>query len=153
MEILENVNQIAEIELSYRYNIKPSLLPQILREEDAYEQFLLHWDYDKLEFIEQFKIMLLNQNSRLLGVANISTGGLSGTIVDVRLIFAAALKCGAARIILCHNHPSGNLTPSLADEAITQRIKQGGEIMNILVDDHLIITSEGYFSFNKEGIL
>ncbi|MDV4102696.1 DNA repair protein [Elizabethkingia anophelis] len=153
MENLVKAIQIAEIEMGYRYNISPSLLPKILQESDAYQQFLIHWNSHKLEFVEQFKIMLLNQNGRLLGVVDISTGGICGTMVDIRLIFAAALKCNAPRIILCHNHPSGNLNPSQEDLSITAKIKAAGELLNIHIDDHLIITSEGYFSFNKEGIM
>jgi len=89
----------------------------------------------------------------VLGITSISEGGLSGTVVDVRLILATALKAGASSMILCHNHPSGNLKPSEADYKITQKIKDAGETMDIQVLDHLIITGEAYFSFSDEGVM
>ena len=83
----------------------------------------------------------------------VSTGGMSGTVADPKLIFAAALKAGASGMILSHNHPSSNLQPSDADILLTKKVKAGGELLEISVLDHLIVTSEGYFSFADEGLL
>lgn len=80
----------------------------------------------KIAIVEQFKIMLLNRSNRVLGISTVSLGGISGTVTDQKIIFAIALKSGASSIILAHNHPSGNLNPSDADIAITNKIKQSG---------------------------
>jgi len=89
----------------------------------------------------------------VLGIVEVSTGGIAGTVADPKLIFAAALKGAATEIILSHNHPSGNLAPSQADIDVTRKIKEGGKLLKIAVLDHIIITSERYFSFADEGLL
>jgi len=86
-------------------------------------------------------------------VVDISTGGVTGTIADPKLIFSAALKANACGIILSHNHPSGNIKPSPADEQLTAKIKAAGKYLDINVLDHVIVTSENYYSFAEEGLL
>jgi DNA repair protein RadC len=88
-----------------------------------------------------------------LGIFEVSSGGITGTVADPKLIFVAALKSGACGLVLSHNHPSGNLQPSQADIELTKRIKEGGKLLDIQLLDHLIITSEGYCSFSDEGII
>jgi DNA repair protein RadC len=83
--------------------------------------------------------MLLNKANRVLGIYELSTGGVAGTGADPKLIFAAALKACACPIILCHNHPSGNTKPCTADLQLTKRMKQGGELLDIVVLDHIIL--------------
>jgi DNA repair protein RadC len=87
-----------------------------------------------------------------LGYCQISAGGLCGTIADVRVIMQTALKACSNSIIISHNHPSGNLTPSEADKDLTRKIREAGKVLDIAVLDHLIITSESYFSFADEGL-
>lgn len=94
--------------------------------------------------------MLLNSANRVLGVMEVSSGGVAGTVADPKVIFAAALKCSA--LILAHNHPSGNLRPSQADTNLTKRLVNGGELLDIAVLDHLIITEDDYLSFADEGL-
>jgi DNA repair protein RadC len=89
----------------------------------------------------------------VLGYCQISSGGLSGTVADVRIIMQAALKSNACSIILSHNHPSGNLIPSEADKDLTKKIREAGKFLDIPALDHLIITSETYFSFADEGLM
>jgi DNA repair protein RadC len=89
----------------------------------------------------------------VLGIYEVSTGGMTGTVADPKLIFAAALKGAACGIILAHNHPSNNLKPSISDEQLTTKIKEGGKLLDIKLLDHLIISSEGYYSFADEGLL
>lgn len=96
---------------------------------------------------------LLNRAQRVLGIYELSTGGVTGTVADPKLVFIAALKANACNIILSHNHPSGNLKPSSADEQLTKKIATAGMYMDIKVADHVIITSEGYYSFADEGLL
>ena len=102
---------------------------------------------------EEFWILLLNRNNLLLDKLQVSQGGLSGTIIDVRIILKIALEKLASSIILCHNHPSGNLIPSEADKDITKKIKEAGKHMDIPVLDHLIIGNDAYFSFADEGLI
>ena len=109
-------------------------------------------DYEDLN-IEEFHVLLLNQRNKLIKSVKISQGGISSTSVDVRLIFKAALDFYATKIILVHNHPSGNLTPSLQDNEITSRIVDLGKMIEINVLDHLIITNNGYFSYADKNLL
>ena len=102
---------------------------------------------------EEFWVLLLNRNNLLIDKLQVSQGGLSGTIIDVRIILKMALEKPACSIILCHNHPSGNLIPSEADKDITKKIKEAGKHMDIPVLDHLIIGNDAYFSFADEGLI
>ena len=107
---------------------------------------------DIIEFVEEFRLLLLNRSNAVLGIIEISKGGISGTVTDIRLIFQAAIKGNASGIICAHNHPSGNLSPSESDIKITQKIKEAGNLMDIQLLDHLIITSEDeYFSMADNG--
>ena len=150
---LSVLNTVAEVELVYRSKVKPSERPAVKSSKDCYQLFLQSWDENRIEFVEQFKIMLLNKANKVLGILELSTGGVTGTIADPKLIFMAALKSNACNIILSHNHPSGNLQPSQADKEITRKIKSGGDLLDIKILDHVIVTREGYFSFADEGLL
>ena len=103
--------------------------------------------------VEEFHIGLLNQRNKLIKSVKISQGGISSTSVDIRLIFKAALDVYATRIILVHNHPSGNLTPSIQDNKLTSKIVELGKMIEINVMDHLIITNNGYFSYADKNLL
>lgn len=101
---------------------------------------------------EEFWILYLNNSNKVIFKAQISVGGITGTIVDVRLVFKMALEKGATALILCHNHPSGTLVPSDADKQITKKLKLAGDSLDVKVLDHLIVTETKYFSFVDEGI-
>ena len=101
---------------------------------------------------EEFWVLFLNNSNKVISKSQLSKGGISGTIVDVRLVFKLALENGATALILCHNHPSGNLQPSDADRKITKKIKLAGDSLDVKVLDHLIITETKYYSFVDEGI-
>lgn len=146
-------NQIAEVELIYRTKVKASERPQIKTSKDCAELLRRIWNDDKIDFIEQFKVLFLNKANRVLGVFEASSGGITGTIADPRLIFVAALKANATALIISHNHPSGNLKPSQQDEQLTQKIKHAGLYLDINLLDHVIVTSEGYYSFADQGLL
>lgn len=145
--------EVAEIQLTYKTKVKPSQRPKITSSKEAYAILLESWDEDKLEFVEQFKVLLLNRANKVLGIYEVSTGGVSGTVADPKLIFAAAIKANASAIILSHSHPSGQLKPSDADLKLTKNLKDGGQYLEISVLDHIIVTSEGYYSFADEGVL
>jgi DNA repair protein RadC len=103
-----------------------------------------------LIFVEQFKVILLNAGNRVLGICTLTTGTGTNTMTDPKLIFAVAIKSNAVSIILPHNHPSGNLFPSQADIEIRQKIKMGGGFLDINVVDHIIVTSEGFYSWQMK---
>ena len=102
---------------------------------------------------EVFAVVYLNRANKIIHFEIISRGGITGTIADPRLILRIALEQGATSIILCHNHPSGNLQPSKADESVTAKIIHAGALIDIKVLDHIIVSNEGYYSFMDEGIL
>jgi DNA repair protein RadC len=106
-----------------------------------------------LELKECFYAMFLNRANKVLGILLISEGGISGTVVDVRSIFSAALKALCSSIILAHNHPSGNRSPSECDLSITTKIKNAGELLDIQVLDHVILLPDGYTSLADEGYM
>jgi len=144
---------VSEIDLIYRTKVKSSERPLITSSRSAYAILRDCWDPDKIEFIEQFKVLLLSQANKVLGIYEASSGGIAGTVVDIRLLFAAALKANAVGFIITHNHPSGNTAPSEADKGITRKIKSAGELLDIKLLDHLIVTAESYYSFADEGAL
>ena len=103
--------------------------------------------------IEQFWILCLNRNNKVIQSRLISQGGVSGTVADPKVIFKIALEDLASGIVLIHNHPSGNLKPSQADQKLTSKMVSSGQLLEIPVLDHLIFTNEGYFSFADEGLI
>jgi len=145
--------EVAEIQLTYKTKVKPSQRPKITSSKEAYEILLDSWDEDKLEFVEQFKILVLNRANKVLGIYEVSTGGVSGTVADPKLVFAAAINANASAMILSHNHPSGQLKPSEADISLTKKLAEGGRLLEIPVLDHIIVTGEGYYSFADEGLM
>ncbi len=107
---------------------------------------------NKIELVEQFMIVLLNRGNSCLGISNISTGGISACLVDPKIVFVTVLKARASSVILAHNHPSGNLKPSLADIELTKKLKEGGALLDVSVLDHLIVTPFSYYSFADDGL-
>ena len=148
-----NSNNIAEVQLIYKTKISPSDRPKITRCKDSYELLRQTWNYDTIEFREEMRVLLLNKAHRVLGIYTVSTGGVSGTVADPKLIFTAALKSNSSAIILCHNHPSGNTQPSEADIKLTRKCKEAGELLEINLLDHLIITADAYYSFLDSGLI
>jgi len=142
--------QVSEIELTYKRKVKASDRPKITCSRDSFDILLNNWS-DQIEFIEEFNILLLSRANRVLGFYNVSKGGHNGTVVDAKVVFSAALKMKASYIVLSHNHPSENLTPSLQDIELTKKLVEGGKLLDIKVLDHLIVTPWGYYSFADEG--
>lgn len=123
---------------------------KITSSNDIFE--LMHGDLSDLNF-EEFWIVILNRANKVLKKIKISSGGVSGTVADTRVIFKSAIDELASAIILVHNHPSGNLKPSQADISLTKKLKSAGEVLDIPILDHLIIAENSYFSFADEGLL
>ena len=144
--------KVSEIQITYRNKVNPADLPKISNSTDCFNLLLDLWS-DKMECIEEFYVLLLNKANKVLGISKISEDGLSGTLVDPKRVFQVALKSNATSLILCHNHPSGNIQPSEADQKITKKIKDAGILLDIAVLDHLILTADHFYSFADEGIL
>ncbi|MCI0922413.1 JAB domain-containing protein [Sphingobacterium rhinopitheci] len=111
------------------------------------------WDEGQLEVRESFYLLCFSTGLDLLGYQKISEGGLDAVVVDLRLLFSIALLSRATSIVIAHNHPSGTLKPSQADKILTEKIVQAGELFSIRVNDHIILTESGYYSFRDEGLL
>jgi len=152
---LEELNNVSEIDIVYKrkVNCKVSERPLIKSSSDVYEILLHYWDKDKIDLVEEFKVLFLNRSNRVLQIFSVSSGGLTGTVADPRLILAAALKVATCSMMLAHNHPSTSLKPSKADEELTSKIKFAAQFHDIKVLDHIIVSSEGYYSFADEGVL
>jgi DNA repair protein RadC len=127
-------------------------MPKLTCSKDSAEVLRRIWS-DKLEHVEEFVVICINRADRMLGWAKVSSGGLSGTVADPKVIFQIALKSNASSIILAHNHPSGNLQPSEQDIHLTRKNKEAGLMLDLQVIDHIILTSESYYSFADEGTL
>ena len=149
---MQHLFSVSEIELTYKSKVKASDRPQVICSRQSYDILLHHWS-DQLEWVEEFNLLLLNRANRVLAFYNVSKGGVAGTVVDAKVVFAAALKLRASGIILAHNHPSGNLQPSIQDLALTKKLVAGAKLLDLTVLDHLIITPYSYFSFADEGRL
>src|SRR5258706_14253529 len=145
--------RVAEIKLTYRPALNLIEQPKIKTSSEAFVIFRDKWDPEKIGFVEEFKIMLLSRANNVIGIVPISTGNVSQTIADPKIILAAAIKANASGIVLCHNHPSGHLVPSSEDEALTRKIKEAAKDHDLSVLDHLIISRMSFYSFADEGIL
>lgn len=160
LSIIEQIElqQVSEFRIRY---ISKGFKVKIMGSTDVFRRVTKWWD-DTINILESFVLLLLSQSNRELGIFKVSQGGLSGTAIDVRLICAVSILSGATQVILCHNHPSGNIRPSDADIRITEKIKNALALLDIILLDHVIITpidcliipdEKRYFSFRDEGIL
>lgn len=145
---MENV--IAEIQVSYSTNSR--IRQQITTSYSAYEVLKSNWYSGRMELQEEFKVLLLNRANHVLGIYNLSKGGVSSTIVDLKLLFGVVLKTNASNIVICHNHPSGKLAPSDADIEITNKIKDACKLLDVHFFDHIIISHLGYYSFAENKV-
>jgi DNA repair protein RadC len=126
----------------------PEDRPQIRCARDSFSQFLpVMADLPH----EEFWILFLNQKNSVIHRERISAGGITGTVVDTRLVFRRAIEVGAVQMVLGHNHPSGNLEPSAADMTLTRNLVEAGKVLEIKVLDHIIVSEKGFYSFAEEG--
>jgi DNA repair protein RadC len=145
---------IDEVRLICRTKVKTSYRLPVKCSKDAFDIFMENWDLDSIEHIEEFKLMLMTRSNKVLGIASISKGGISGTVTDVRIILQYAIKANASSIIICYNHPNVNAQPSESDLTITRKIRESCNVMDIQLLDHLIAIPEGtYYCIADEGIL
>ena len=148
---MENLTEVAEVSLAYSLKIPASERPKIGGSPDVFN--LLKDSWENIDFVETFKVILLSRANKVLGIYEHSKGGGSGTVIDCRNVMQSAVLSNAHGIILAHNHPGGQLKPSEADIRITEKLKAGGQFLGIAVLDHVILTSEGYYSMSDEGII
>jgi DNA repair protein RadC len=149
---LKKSDELAEVKVIYTSKRKG--ITRLTSSKDAYGILYPLFDQDTIEFKEDFFLLVLNRANTVLGWVRLSSGGTCGTVVDVKIIFMIALLTNAHCIIMCHNHPSGNLTASREDILLTNRVKEVGKILNVYLYDHIIICKgDSYFSFANEGLL
>ncbi|MCJ7934752.1 MAG: JAB domain-containing protein [Chryseobacterium sp.] len=138
------------MEISVTYNTGNFEKIRISSHKQAYNLVIENWNLGTIEFQEECKVILMNKGNFVLGIYNVSKGGIDSSVVDIRIILAVALKCNATQLILVHNHPSGSLTPSNSDKNITEKLSKACDLLNLTLLDHLIITRNDYYSLNKE---
>ena len=147
-------DKVNEIKISYNGGVKSKHWVRISSSSDAAVILFNKWDKRTIELQECFKMILLNNSNKVKGICQISQGGLTGTIVDLRILFATVLKSLSVGIILAHNHPSGKLKPSTNDIQLTEKVKNAASFFDIKLLDHLILAPDGdYYSFADNGIL
>ena len=140
-------------ETRLKYVSTKKMVPVDIKDSKDVYAFIKELWYDDLEVIERFLLLNLNRTNSIISYHWISQGGLAGTVIDTRVIFKSAIESLAQSIIVTHNHPSGNTKPSEADITITNKLSRTGEIMEIKLLDHLIITHDSYFSMADDGII
>ena len=140
-------------EIKVSYNLPNTKRTKVHSSNDLFKLVINHWDFETIEMQEEIKVLLLNRANEVLGIYELSKGGISGTVLDVKLLLSVALKCLASGIALVHNHPSGNLKPSDADIKITKKVKTACKYVDIALLDHIIISKTDYYSFSDDGKL
>ncbi|RYC69808.1 MULTISPECIES: JAB domain-containing protein [Spirosoma] len=143
---------VAEIKVTYQED-RSIKRERVTSSRDAFYMFRQHWT-DQINRLEEFYILCLNRANEVVGIYLVSTGGTAATYVDAKVIFQVALGCHSSSIILAHNHPSGNMSPSAQDKELTKKFREIGRLLDCVVLDHLILgpDQDRYFSFADEGI-
>lgn len=148
------MHTIREVKLSY---VKEHQLSEVnkakIRSSSESAKILRSIWADDLDMIERAYVLYLNNASQVVSVSMVSMGGITGTVVDPRIVFATALNCLATSIIIAHNHPSGNISPSMADNQLTKKVQEAGRVLDIHLLDHIILTEDSYYSYCDEGRL
>lgn len=142
---------ISALELGRRQ--KSSTLKQKQKITCSQDAFELLSPYVENIGHEEFWVIYLNRANKIIEIKNVSSGGITGTVFDVRLVFKEAILLEATNLILCHNHPSGNLSPSVADKDLTNKTIEAGKLMSISILDHLIIAEDQFYSFADDGLI
>lgn len=152
--LFKNTKQILpEFKISLNYKQKQSELKCVKKSSEVYEIAKDCFDSDKLMWVEEFLVFALNRANKVLGFYRVSSGGVSGTVCDPKVILQFALLTNSSYLILAHNHPSGILKPSQADIDLTSKLRNACKFHDIDIIDHIIVSSEGYYSFSDEGML
>ena len=153
LSAFERSPRLSELKVAYRRTGLASARKQITGAMDAAEYLKSVWDRDRIELVEEFVMLCLDGSNRPNGWLKVSTGGLSACPVDIRIVLAVALQTASPALIVAHSHPSGSLTPSPEDVALTRRLKDASALLGIRLLDHLIITKDSSFSLLDHGYL
>lgn len=146
--------KVNEIQISYQEKARILQSKPVKRSQDVAQILFENWDFQTIGLHESFKVLLLNNSNKIKGIYQLSSGGITGTIVDLRILFALALKTLSVAIILAHNHPSGRMQPSESDKQLTDKIVKAAKLLDIKVLDHVILTPDKqYFSFADNDLL
>ncbi len=152
-KLLTPLLQVTEIKLSCHNKVKPSERRKIDGSQSAYDLLLEAWDRTRIELVEECKLLMLDRIGACIGLSTIATGGVAGCLINTKIVIAAALKARASDIILAHNHPSGSLSPSKPDDAMTERLCEASRLLDIRFIDHLIVTPYDYYSYADNGLI
>lgn len=152
-QLLFPIGKVAEIEIVYRSNVKVSDRPKITDSRVASEIIRPFFEQVGIEHREHMFIFYINRANRVIGAYHISSGGVAGTVADPKIIFQGALMCNASGFIMAHNHPSGNLTPSQSDIALTKKVKGAAICLEMQLLDHMVFTADHYTSMADEGLI
>jgi len=149
---------LAELKVTYkrghRRDDRQTRMPWVLTDAVKAEEYLRTlWDKDTIDLREEFVVVCLNASLGVLGWVRLHTGGLDGSQVDPRLVFAVALQTASVAIVVAHNHPSGSLVPSEQDRQLTRRLAEGAKLLGLRLLDHLIVSREGHYSFAVSGLI
>ena len=144
----------SEIQVSYKNRIPLDERTRITKSDDAFMYLREVFDTNTIEMAEEFIVLFLDNSHGVKGHYKMSKGGMTGTLVDIRILMAIALKTLSSAIVIAHNHPSGKLAPSEADKTLTKKIREAALLMDIKLLDHLIVSPQKtYYSFADQGIL
>ena len=144
-------NIVSEVALSYKNRVPYNQRQKVITSHSAYEVLTNIFPADTIDFRETFIVLYLNRAQQVLGYSIVAEGGTTSVAVDVKMIIQTALLANASAIIIAHNHPSGNLRPSIEDNRLTQRVAEAAKLFDIKVLDHLIVTSETFYSYSDNG--
>lgn len=154
MNTQRNLSNLGEVDVIYRYQNTMTDRPYIKSSQDAVDIFKEIFKAEKMGLQEQFVVVFLNRAHQVIGCANLFMGGVASTIADVKIILAMALKVMSSAVLVAHNHPSGNLSPSTEDAKLTSKLKEALELMDMQLLDHVILGPDyNYLSFADEGLL
>jgi len=149
--MIQYKSEFPQIEIKYKKSGMKKV--KIQCSKDAADLFRELFNEDTIDYCEEFMVIYLNRVNNTIAWFKVSQGGMSGTVADPKMILVSALNVGASSMLLAHNHPSGNLRPSEADKNLTEKISKAALLLDINVLDHVILSSEGYYSFADEGML
>lgn len=151
IKIMNTDYRVAEVELTYKNRVPKKDRKQILDSYTAYKVLKDNFSDETIDYRETFKVLYMNQGCQVLGCFTISEGGITNTLADVRMILQGALLTNAVAMVLAHNHPSGSTRPSRQDDELTRKVVDAARLLDIKVADHIILTSEDFYSYNDEG--
>ena len=149
-----SVPKLLVMESSLNYKVNRTLVTKSLKSStDSYEMLMEIFNDGTFDMQEECNVIALNQANMSIGFFNVSRGGMTHCTIDPKIVFHHLIKLGACGFIIAHNHPSGNLKPSVADREITKRLKEGSALLDINFVDHLILTRESFYSFADNGLV